>query len=176
VKAKKLRTNILEYAVGVEPEFETGDHTAIFPSDLADLIVVELDECEAGMPQSRLTDLVSIIKPHCRAVVVRIAAGLPCPRAWRDCGTSGVAVVWDGTESLSDRDLMQRLKRFGDAAAGPRTFIIGHGFRRRGWALAAWAEGFTHISGQVITDEARATGQAIRLSPADIFTPATGGA
>jgi len=35
VKAKKLRTNILEYAVGVEPEFETGDHTAIFPSDLA---------------------------------------------------------------------------------------------------------------------------------------------
>jgi len=34
VKAKRYKTNILEYAVGVEPEHETGNHPAIFPQDL----------------------------------------------------------------------------------------------------------------------------------------------
>lgn len=34
VKSKRYKTNILEYAVGVEPEEETGNHPAIFPQDL----------------------------------------------------------------------------------------------------------------------------------------------
>lgn len=35
VKSKKMKSNILEYAVGIEPENETGTHTAIFPQQLA---------------------------------------------------------------------------------------------------------------------------------------------
>lgn len=138
------------------------------PADRA-MIVLELDGCSAGMPQSRMLELVSVVKPHCRAVVARIADGLPRPAIWRDCGLSGTAMVSDGTEALSERQLMHGLRRFAAAAAGPRSFVIGHGLRRRGLVLSAWAEGFTHISGQVISDEARTGGQAVRLSPADVF-------
>ena len=35
VKSKKMKSNILEYAVGIEPENETGTHTAVFPQQLA---------------------------------------------------------------------------------------------------------------------------------------------
>ena len=35
VKDEKIRTNIFEYAVGIEPEHETGTHPAIFPCLLA---------------------------------------------------------------------------------------------------------------------------------------------
>jgi site-specific DNA-methyltransferase (adenine-specific) len=35
VKDEKMRANIFEYSVGVEPEHETGIHPAIFPSALA---------------------------------------------------------------------------------------------------------------------------------------------
>lgn len=35
VKGDKMRVNIFEYSVGVEPEHETGTHPAVFPSALA---------------------------------------------------------------------------------------------------------------------------------------------
>lgn len=40
VKDEKMRTNIFEYAVGVEPEEETGTHPAIFPALLAKEMIV----------------------------------------------------------------------------------------------------------------------------------------
>lgn len=39
VKSKKIRSNIFEYAVGIEPEEETGTHPAIFPVALANEMI-----------------------------------------------------------------------------------------------------------------------------------------
>lgn len=143
---------------------------AIDPADRA-LLVLELAECASGMPQSRLIDLVSAARPFCRAVVARVEGGLMPPRDWRSTGLSGLAVAMDIADSVTELTMMERFKVFAQAAAGQRTLIVAHGLRRRGLVLSAWSEGFTHVSGQVISDESTAGTRAIRLTGVDIFAP-----
>lgn len=135
------------------------------------LLIFELAECTSGMPHSRLTDLVSAVRPFCRAVIARVEGGLEPPRDWRSTGLSGLAVALDVAEPAPELTIMERFKRFARSVTGPRTLVVAHGLNRRGLVLSAWSEGFTHVSGQVISDESRAGNRAIRLTGADIFAP-----
>ena len=137
-----------------------------------DLIIIEISQCPAGMPQSRMLELANIFKPFCRAVIAQVEDALVPPKHWFETGLAGVSVVIDGTEDRNEREMMRRLRRFADAVVSPRRLIVAHGVRHRGLALSIWANGFTHISGQVISDLAAADGRAVRLSGADVFVSA----
>ena len=139
------------------------------PQDQRQLIIVEISKCGVGMPHSRMLDLVSIVRPFCRAVLARVDKAHPPPRHWFEAGLTGVTAELDGTEDKGERSMMRRLEAFVEAAAGARRLVVAHGLRHRGLALSAWANGFTHISGQIVTDQADASGRAVRLTGADIF-------
>lgn len=139
------------------------------PPGERELIIVEIAQCAAGMPQSRMLEMANVFRPFCRAVIAQVEQALIPPQHWFQTGLSGVSAVIDGSEEDDERDMMRRLRRFADAVVSPRRLVVAHGLRHRGLALSVWAGGFTHISGQVISDLAAADGLAIRLSGADIF-------
>lgn len=144
------------------------DRMKSFAGGVRERIVIELGDCADGMPQSRMVELVNAVKPYCRAVIARVAGDAPPMAKWRDAGLSGVAIVFDAPEQ-SEKALMRRLAKFANASVAPRTLVVAHGLGRRDLVLSAWSNAYTHISGQVITDQARSEGQSVRLSAAEIF-------
>lgn len=145
------------------------NHCQPLAGALAQRVVIELCDCADGLPQSRMAELVSLVKPYCRAVIARIDGEAPPMLRWREAGLAGVAIVFDGASDRSNQLEVKRLKALAEIAVAPRTLIVAHGLRKRELALAAWAGGFTHVSGQVISEVTTADAQSVRLSASEIF-------
>lgn len=144
-------------------------HFKTLPESAKQLLVIEICDCPDGMPQSRMIDLVNAVRPFCRAVIARVSGDAPPVARWKSAGLSGVAILVEGTNDKGGKAEMLRLSKIADAAAGSRTIITAHGLRKRESVLAAWASGFTHVSGQVVTDQAKTDERPVRLSAVDIF-------
>ena len=145
------------------------DHFRALLGDFAQLVVVELCDCPDGMPQSRMIDLVNSVRPFCRAAIARTTGDAPPLPRWREAGLSGIAIVFDGASERSSQAEIKRIQKLADALVGPRTLIVGHAMRKRELVLAAWAGGFTHVSGAVIADLVQVEGRPVRLSATEIF-------
>lgn len=116
------------------------------------LTFFELVGCSSGAPQTRMLDLVGILKPYGRAVIARLDGIEPPVRPWSDAGLTGVAVSFDGPMAIDGNAALKGLRAF---AAGTAEYkaVVAHGLKTRGLVLGAWAHGFTHLSGDAITDE-----------------------
>lgn len=116
------------------------------------VLFFELDGCPNGAPQTRLLDLVGVLRPYGRAVIARVDGVEPPARSWKETGLTGVAISFDGPRNLADATALTKLRAF---AAGTAEYkaVIAHGLKTRGLVLGAWAHGFTHLSGDAISDE-----------------------
>lgn len=121
----------------------------IIPSDLAPYLIFELVGAPDGVPQSRLLELTSALKPYCRSVLLRVSLADP---VFRPAGDTGVGVVGVSLTGLrwSEKRLMAAFDRFCEGAqkAGLSTYV--QGLRTMSMTTAAVAAGFGYIDGDTV--------------------------
>lgn len=138
------------------------------PPAVARLLILEIVDVSEGLPQSRLAEVVSMLNPRCRAVLVRAASETAELRAWRGCGVSG-ATLDCGHLDPADKDSPERLSRFARRATEARLSSVAYNLRSRSLIMAAWAAGFTHLGGPLVSAEVGVPETVRRLTPVDLF-------
>ena len=131
-------------------------------------LILEITELSAGLPQSRLTEVVSMLAPYCRAVLARAPSDTHDVRAWRGCGLSGVTLDCRDFDA-SDRKGLQRLAIFAQRAAEASVACVGYGLPATNLMLAAWAAGFTHLGGPALSEEVAEPKSVVRLQATDFL-------
>ena len=149
------------------------------PKQVKRFLILEITELAGGLPQSRMTELVGMLAPHCRAVLARAPSEMVDVSVWRGCGLSGVTLDCRHLDA-TDRGAQFRLETFARKAAEASTACVGYGLPTSSLMLAAWAAGFTHLGGRPLSQEVATPKTLVRLQPADLFastkTPRTRGA
>ena len=138
------------------------------PATVRRLLIAEITDVPEGLPQSRFAEVVSMLAPHCRAVLARAPSETTDVRSWRRVGLSG-ATVDCGHLDASDRQAHARLARFAARAAESRLSSVAYNLTSRSLIMAAWASGFTHLSGPLLSAEVGAPEGVRGLTPGDIF-------
>jgi hypothetical protein len=138
------------------------------PAQVRRFLILEITELSAGLPQSRLTEQVSMLAPYCRAVLARAPSDAHDVRAWRGCGLSGVTLDCQSFDA-SDRKGLQRLAIFAQRAAEASVACVGYGLPATNLMLAAWAAGFTHLGGPALSEEVTEPKSVVRLQAADFL-------
>jgi hypothetical protein len=138
------------------------------PPQVRRFLILEITDLSAGLPQSRLTEVVSMLAPYCRAVLARAPSENHDVRAWRGCGLSGVTLDCRSFDA-SDRKGLQRLVVFAQRAAEASVACVGYGLPATNLMLAAWAAGFTHLGGPALSEEVTEPKGVVRLQAADFL-------
>jgi len=109
--------------------------------DPARPIIVELLDIDRGTPQGRIEEVVGMLAPHCRKVLVRATID-PVPiELLQSCRLSGLSLDCDHLQR-EPRDFLLRFARFAEAArqVSPLIFALNlHGQAARELALLAGA-------------------------------------
>jgi hypothetical protein len=135
--------------------------------DVRKFLILELDELSEGLPQSRLSELVAMLAPHCRAVLARAPSETTSLQPWRRCGLSGVSLDCGHLEP-ADPGLQARLDAFARRARAVGPACLAYALPSRSVMLGAWAAGFTHLSGRPVLDRVH-TLAAMRLDPRSFY-------
>ncbi|HEY3890037.1 MAG TPA: hypothetical protein VGL73_15795, partial [Caulobacteraceae bacterium] len=108
-------------------------------------MLLEICGLDAGVPPSRLVEVVGLVRSLCTGVVGRVRPSRPALAAVKACGLRGVAVeaAWLG---LSAGDAPARLKAFAIAAQTVSPNLIVHGLPTPNAVDDAALAGFTHAS------------------------------
>lgn len=106
--------------------------------------LIEIANLDAGVPPSRLLEVVSLLKPFCLGVLARVRPSLKALDAVKGCGLRGL--ILEGHGLGSGPELGARLKAFADAAHGIAPILIVHGLDGPDLAPLAAKAGFTHAS------------------------------
>lgn len=138
-------------------------------------LILEITELADGLPQGRLAELVGMLSPHARAVLARAPSEVSDLSLWRRCGLKGVTLDCSHLQS-SDRNVQFRLSRFAQASSEVARACVGYGLQDRSLLFAAWASGFTHVSGPALWAEIGEPSTALRLGPVDLFAQHVRGA
>jgi hypothetical protein len=131
-------------------------------------LILEVTELTEGLPQGRLTEVVSMLSSYCRAVLARAPSETADVRAWRGCGLSGVTLDCQHLDA-ADRSAQHRLAVFARRAAETSLACVGYGLPATSLMLAAWASGFTHLGGPALSEEVAAPRAVVRLGPEALF-------
>lgn len=108
-------------------------------------MLIEICGLDAGVPPSRLVEVVGLVRSLCTGVVGRVRPSRPALAAVKACGLRGVAVeaAWLG---LAQGDAPARLKAFAIAAQTISPNLIVHGLPTPTAVDDAAIAGFTHAS------------------------------
>jgi hypothetical protein len=121
-----------------------------------------------GAPKGLLAEAISALRPHGSGVIMRAGSLNMEVQRWQGLGLSGVS--YDFIDELQgSAEVIDRIKQFGAASVGTATALIGHAISNRPLLLAAWAAGFTHISGAPISEKIPETRAAIRFPATKIY-------
>ena len=138
------------------------------PEDVRRFLVLEITELSDGLPQSRLSEQVSMVAPYARAVLARAPSDRTDVRAWRGSGLNGVTLDCHDLDA-ADRKVQMRLEVFARRAAEVPLACVGYGLPATSLMMAAWASGFTHLGGPPLTEGLAEPKAMVRVQPADIF-------
>jgi hypothetical protein len=136
--------------------------------------MLEVVEISEGLPQSRLTEVAPMPSPHCGAVPARAVSESVDVRSWRGCGLSGVTLD-GGHLDPADRTAQLRLGGFEGRAAEVALSCVSHEFPSHSLMLAAWASGFTHVGGPLLSAELGPPESVLHLRPSDLFSNTASG-
>lgn len=109
------------------------------------LVILELTDVPAGLPALILSGLVTQLKPFCRGLLARAEEPGDIVR-WRDTGLCGVVHL--SGEAGQGQDL---LKRFATAARDAGMAAAYYDVSTHSRFMQAWAAGFSHLSGDLIS-------------------------
>jgi hypothetical protein len=132
-------------------------------------LLIEIDGVPMGVPQARLVDLLGSVRPHCRAVLLRLPADTVDVTNIKGCGAAAVAI--DVAEhGGSETKVMQHMNRFAGAArekGGFRACLLGA--HSTSLAVAAFGAGFDYIGGDAIAQPVEHPRGLVEFSVGNIF-------
>jgi hypothetical protein len=108
-------------------------------------MLIEIDDLDAGVPPSRLIEVVGLVRSLCAGVLARARPSKAALEAVRGCGVKGLAVeaAWLAPGAA---DLAARLKAYAYHARDVAPNLLVHGLARADMVDQAAAAGFTHAS------------------------------
>jgi hypothetical protein len=126
------------------------EHCQTLPHLEQKLVVFEIVGVPQGLTQGRLTDLVGMLRPHARSVLLRVGLAETHFAPGPETGVHAVGLDLAEHEG-ADAATVAALRRFVPAAnrAGLRTYV--HGVRSLDLTRAALDAGFDYLDGEVIT-------------------------
>jgi len=141
------------------------------PEAVRRYLLLELMDLPVGFPQGRMAELVAMLAPHVRGVIARAPSLETDVARWRGSGLSGVSL--DGASiDPAGRDIPARLSRFARTVGDIGPACMARGFDANCLLVAAWAAGFSHLSGPAVSRRAQEI-VAMRFVPADLYQPPT---
>jgi hypothetical protein len=112
---------------------------------LRSTVLIEIADLDAGVPPSRLIEVVALLKPFCVAVLARIKPTRAALAAVKSCGLQGL--VLDAHDlGRSAAETTAWMKAFVDAGQGGAPNFIVHNLTNRQMVDAAAKAGMTHAS------------------------------
>ena len=141
-------------------------HLADLPPEVRRLLVLDLTGIAEGLPHGRMAETVAALAPVCRAVLARAPSPTARLSQWRNSHLAGVSLDCSALDP-DDPHSMARMTGFTTAAAQVSKTVIGYGLASRSLTLAAWAAGFTHVTGAAVQPDAPLC--ALRWDAADLY-------
>jgi hypothetical protein len=139
-------------------------------AELARLLVIEIVDVPDGVPPSRIFDIVSALRSHCRGVSARVRIENADLGAF--AGAHVHAVGCDiGSNRASELVLMQQLSRFSRAAekVGVASFV--HGLRSISLTGAAVGAGYRYIDGEGVAKLVQRPERVTLFNLGDLYRP-----
>lgn len=108
-------------------------------------ILFEICDLDAGVPPSRLIEVVALLKPFCMGVLARVRPTRAALAAVQSCGLQGIVLDATGI-NREGQELGAVLKAFGDAAIKGAPNVLVHNLAHEGLIGIAGRAGLTHAS------------------------------
>lgn len=146
-----------ELAAGITPE-------------TARLLVIELVGIPDGVPQMRMVELVTPLRPHCRTMTARVRLELADFSALKVLGI--LSVGCDIADTLApELVVMQRMGRF--TRAGEKAHLVTHirGVRSLSLLSVALGAGFRYLDGDAVSPMVDRPRKIVKFSLADAYRP-----
>lgn len=139
-----------------------------FAPELRRYIAFELHDLPSGVPQSRLSALVTMLNPFGRGVIATIRAQRAGSVSLRGCGLLGTAVELESA-GLPESEIFVRIGNFRERAHMAGDQLIAYGVNTRSLVMACWSMGLTHVSGDAIAPACTMPYQMSRFRPLDLY-------
>ncbi|WP_428248294.1 hypothetical protein [Ferrovibrio sp.] len=138
------------------------------PESIRQLLTMEVDGLPEGIPNSRVLEIVSVLRPFCRVLIIRVPAEFKRFDSFNSSRIGGVGFSLSGLP-VRDSQRMAMMDRFvGDASrAGLRSYV--HGLSTRAQLLAAATAGFEWVNGAAVGEPSEDLGQARHFVIGDIY-------
>jgi hypothetical protein len=109
-------------------------------------VLIEIDDLDAGIPPSRLIEVVSLIKPFCLGVLGRVRPTRKALDAVKGCGLKGLVLDAGGGLGRTPAEDAIVLRAFVEAGSAIAPNLIVHGLADPVMVDVAKAAGVTHAS------------------------------
>lgn len=138
------------------------------PDAVRKLLILELDGLPEGVASSRLVEMLGILRPFCRSLIVRVPSDFKRFDLFAGIPLGGVGFSLSGNPG-SDQQRIGVMNDFVEAAsrAGLRSYV--HGLGNRAQALAAAAAGFEWINGIAVDRPAELPKPMTRFRIQDLY-------
>jgi hypothetical protein len=112
---------------------------------LRSTVLFELTDLDAGVPPSRLIEVVALMKPFCMGVLARVQPTRKALAAVKSCGLQGVALDALALDRRS-AELGGLMRAFTEAAQGGAPNVLVHNLANAQLSVLAAKAGMTHAS------------------------------
>ncbi|HEY4125287.1 MAG TPA: hypothetical protein VGM36_11785 [Rhizomicrobium sp.] len=140
-----------------------------FAPELRRYIAFELHDLPSGVPQSRLSALVTMLNPFGRGVIASVRAQRLGSLSLRGCGLLGTAVELE-TAGQPESEIFVRISTFRERAHLAGDQMIAYGVGTKSLVMACWSMGLTHVSGEAIAPACAMPYQMSRFRPLDLYS------
>lgn len=134
------------------------------------LLVVELVGVPNGVPQSRMVELITPLRAHCRALTARVGLEVVDFTALKVLGILSIGCDI-GESAGSELIQMQRMGRFARAGEKARLGTHIRGVRSISLLAAALGAGFRYIDGDAVSTLVDRPRQILKFTLADAYRP-----
>lgn len=139
-------------------------------SNFNDKVIFEIVGLPVGVPDNRLFDFFAALNPFSRSVLARFALDHKFFVGYKAAGIHAVGVDLLGSQ-LSEKEAMDKMGKFVEAAnkASLSTYI--HGVRTRSLNMMAISAGFNYVNGYAVASTTEHVDGAYRFELHEIYDP-----
>jgi len=134
-------------------------------------LLLEIEDLPRGMPQSRLSDLVSLLRPFCRGVMAQLPARTANYRAYQGTGLSGIGLSLS-SKTVRGAEMLSEIFKLGVAAKNQDIHGYVLDVPDQETLMAARDHGVTLMTSPLVGTIAQAPRPAQRLSAGELIQAA----
>ena len=142
-----------------------------FGPGLRRYIAFELRDLPSGVPQSRLSELATLLSPFARGVIAIVPAQRALTLSCKGCGLLGTALELEA-DGMPETEAFALINTFRERAEGAGEQMIAYGVATKSLVMACWSMGLSHISGAAIAPPCKLPYQMSRFYTLDLYADA----